>query len=260
MARLLPQLVKLDVNINWKLHGEFSWQTFTEALQGSRQLETLSLELWSRKCQESHYTLSRPVPLWVWNPLYAAIGSIPTLKTLYLATVLGMADSVGGIAITKTVVKVLGRNRLESLTLNGFRADLDIIFVALKQSVHLQHIDIKGCVEQNHRQEILNHVKAENATLTRIGGDLLGPTKLTQLAPGVDRMEPIEEVGVQINYYCGLNKLGRGLARDAATSAEVLVGLLKEAMRGDWNASWAPKKLGNVFGLLRENPSIWCKN
>ncbi|CAB9513460.1 expressed unknown protein [Seminavis robusta] len=241
MAKLLPQLVKLDIDINWKLLGPASWQTFTRVLQGSHRLQELTLRLWNQG--QSWYCpgSGRLVPHWVWAPLNSAIGSIPTLKTLFLTKDLDMPN--GDEGVTDAVVSILGHNTLENLTLKGFRADLHAIIQALKQSGTLREFQVQDCVECCHREELLEYLKAENTTLTRLGSHFLGATM-----PPRWRSNSVgwyDELGIQLNYYCELNKLGRGLARDASTSADVLAGLLTKAMLTRDNT------LGKLFGLLQ---------
>ena len=56
----------------------------------------------------------------------------------------------------------------------------------------------------------------------------------------------------KINYYCHLNRYGRGLARDPRTDVATLVRYVHQAMnQADYGAAAA-------YGLLRECPSIWA--
>ncbi|CAB9531980.1 expressed unknown protein (Partial), partial [Seminavis robusta] len=132
ITKLLPQLVKLDLTVSLELPGLDEWQNFPEALGASHCLEELTLRFGTRLAPVWDDQVPTSVAEWAWAAMYTAIGSVPTLKKLWLSKELDLPKSNDGI--TAAVVKILGRNTLDSLTLKGFRVDLDVIIAALMQS------------------------------------------------------------------------------------------------------------------------------
>ena len=72
----------------------------------------------------------------------------------------------------------------------------------------------------------------------------------------------IDSAMKKIDYWTSLNYLGRHKAGNPITNVSTLVDMIERVERGWWTINAKKRKenyiLGLIYGLLRENPTIWC--
>ncbi|CAB9512333.1 expressed unknown protein [Seminavis robusta] len=147
--------------------------------------------------------------------------------------------------LTPAILSLLqGHPSLQSLNVIGLKTapvNARVIFEALRNNAILKSINIRGCLANRANQDHLEAVlQNDNLTLEMVGQKSFGVGKLSARSATID-------------YLLLLNQWGRRGARDFGTSKEAFVQILDEA-----NSAPETKKLGILFGLLKERPELWA--
>ncbi|CAB9503688.1 expressed unknown protein [Seminavis robusta] len=145
----------------------------------------------------------------------------------------------------------VSNKKLEFLRVASFQMQHDRIFLAIQSNNNkLKHFAVPCCLDNVEKLNgLLNVLKHHNTTLESVA------------VSHVSVVGSIEDRGIK--YFCVLNALGRRNARLSTTNLNDFVSFLSSRFPDLLNSNQVAiyEKFGRVpflYGLLRENPSMWC--
>jgi hypothetical protein len=152
------------------------------------------------------------------------------------------------VNITAPIVELLEKSKsIESISISGPRLDMELFCRALQFSNTLKILDAPKALESKVSRGCLAYVlENHNSTL-----------EYARISASVELEQ--EEEFQKVKYFTRLNQYGRAQVQDPSTKKSSFVKLLRN-LQGLRRVSSATACLSVQYGLLRETPSLWCKD
>lgn len=177
--------------------------------------------------------------------LLKGVASAPRLRYIHV----DCNHSFRPTDLTKEVACLLEKSTaLRGLEIGlQFQVDLAAVFKYLAHNSTLQVLELPGGQHCEPKNFVATFLETSNNTTLEFVNVSMG--RLIERRSWTAPMLRLED---NMSYYCALNRYGRGLARDHRTPTSKLIRCLFRVQR-----TFAHDETSILYGLLRENPSIW---